>query len=97
MTRAASRNRETKETKIAISLEIDGEGKAHANTGLPFFDHMLEQLGKHGGLNLDVQCEGDLHIDAHHTVEDVGIALGECIKEALGDKAGVRRFEPLEA
>lgn len=92
MSRVASRNRETKETKIAITVEIDGEGKASANTGLPFFDHMLEQLGKHGGLNLTVECEGDLHIDAHHTVEDVGIALGECLKEALGDKAGVRRF-----
>ena len=92
MTRAASRNRETKETKIALSVDIDGEGNVGVETGLPFFDHMLSQLGKHSGLNLAIECVGDLEIDAHHTVEDVGIALGEAVKEALGDKAGVRRF-----
>ena len=92
MTRAAARNRETKETKIALSVDIDGEGNTAVETGLPFFDHMLSQLGKHSGMNLAIECVGDLEIDAHHTVEDVGIALGEAVKEALGEKAGVRRF-----
>jgi imidazoleglycerol-phosphate dehydratase len=92
MTRAATRSRETKETKIALSVDIDGDGNATADTGLPFFDHMLCQLGKHSGMNLSIECEGDLEIDAHHTVEDVGITLGEAVKEALGDKSGVRRF-----
>lgn len=92
MTRAASRNRETKETKIKLSVDIDGTGETAVSTGLPFYDHMLSQLGKHSGMNLTVECVGDLEIDAHHTVEDVGIALGEAVKEALGDKAGVRRF-----
>jgi imidazoleglycerol-phosphate dehydratase len=92
MTRAATRSRETKETKIALTVDIDGDGNATADTGLPFFDHMLCQLGKHSGMNLAIECEGDLEIDAHHTVEDVGITLGEAVKEALGDKAGVRRF-----
>ncbi len=92
MSRFASRNRETKETKISLAVEIDGTGEAGASTGLPFFDHMLSQLGKHSGMNLAIECVGDLEIDAHHTVEDVGIALGEAVREALGDKAGVRRF-----
>jgi len=92
MSRFAKRERTTKETKIALSVEIDGTGEVGVSTGLPFFDHMLSQLGKHSGLNLAIECEGDLEIDAHHTVEDVGIALGEAFKEALGDKAGVRRF-----
>ncbi len=92
MTRVATRNRETKETKIALTVDIDGAGDTGVSTGLPFFDHMLSQLGKHSGMNLAIECEGDLEIDAHHTVEDVGIALGEAVKEALGDKAGVRRF-----
>ena len=92
MTRVATRNRETKETKINLSVDIDGSGDATVSTGLPFFDHMLSQLGKHSGMNLAIECVGDLEIDAHHTVEDVGIALGEAVKEALGDKAGVRRF-----
>ncbi len=90
--RSARRDRSTKETTIELVLEIDGEGRASASTGIPFFDHMLEQLGKHGGFDLDVKAQGDLEVDLHHTVEDVGIALGECLKEALGDKAGVRRF-----
>jgi imidazoleglycerol-phosphate dehydratase len=90
--RQATRERDTKETRIALSLNVDGQGKASASTGIPFFDHMLEQLGKHGGFDLSVQAEGDLEVDLHHTVEDVGIALGEAFKEALGDKAGVRRF-----
>jgi len=92
MSRAASRHRETKETTIDLALEVDGTGDAHASTGIPFFDHMLEQLGKHGGFDLKIEASGDLDIDLHHTVEDVGIVLGESLKEALGDKAGVRRF-----
>jgi imidazoleglycerol-phosphate dehydratase len=92
MSRSARRDRATKETTIELVLEVDGEGRASASTGIPFFDHMLEQLGKHGGFDLDVRAQGDLEVDLHHTVEDVGIALGESLKEALGDKAGVRRF-----
>jgi imidazoleglycerol-phosphate dehydratase len=90
--RTARRDRETKETKVSLVLDIDGTGVASASTGIPFFDHMLEQLGKHGGFDLTVEAKGDLEVDLHHTVEDVGIALGECLAEALGDKAGVRRF-----
>jgi imidazoleglycerol-phosphate dehydratase len=92
MSRSAEKQRQTKETEISISLEIDGTGEATVSTGLPFFDHMINQLGRHGGWNLDVVATGDLEIDAHHTVEDVGILLGSCFGEALGDKAGVRRF-----
>lgn len=92
MQRAASRSRVTKETSIDISIEIDGSGETNISTGLPFFDHMLEQLGRHGGFDMVVQAKGDIEIDSHHTVEDVGIAIGECFREALGDKAGVRRF-----
>ncbi len=92
MPRAASRSRETKETKIEVSVDLDGGGTADVATGLPFFDHMLDQLGRHGGFDLTVHAVGDLEIDAHHTVEDVGITLGRCFKEALGDKAGIRRF-----
>ena len=92
MTRQATRTRDTAETKIAVTLVLEGTGRAGANTGLPFFDHMLAQLGKHAGFDLAIEAEGDLHVDAHHTVEDVAIALGECLREALGDKAGVRRF-----
>ena len=90
--RTARRERTTKETSITIELDVDGEGSTKVDTGLPFFDHMVAQLGKHAGFDLTVHSRGDLEIDAHHTVEDVGIALGECLKEALGDKAGVRRF-----
>jgi imidazoleglycerol-phosphate dehydratase len=90
--RTATRSRVTKETSIEIALDIDGRGQATVATGLPFFDHMLSQLGKHGGFDLTLTADGDLEVDAHHTVEDVGIALGECLREALGDKAGVRRF-----
>ena len=92
MSRSASRQRETKETTIDLTLEVDGSGDAHASTGIPFFDHMLEQLGKHGGFDLRIVASGDLDVDLHHTVEDVGIVLGTALKEALGDKAGVRRF-----
>jgi imidazoleglycerol-phosphate dehydratase len=90
--RIASRDRATKETTIAVSLDLDGSGRAEVSTGLPFFDHMVEQLGKHASFDLTVQAQGDLHIDAHHTVEDVGIVLGGCLADALGDKAGIRRF-----
>ncbi len=91
-TRTASRSRTTAETTIDIELAIDGTGAIEVATGLPFFDHMLSQLGRHGGMDLRVQATGDLEIDAHHTVEDTGILLGEVLREALGDKAGVRRF-----
>jgi len=90
--RTAKRCRVTKETSIEIEIDLDGTGQATVATGLPFFDHMLAQLGKHGGFDLTLSARGDLEVDAHHTVEDVGIALGECLHEALGDKAGVRRF-----
>ena len=93
MSRSASRQRTTKETSIEIDLDVDGPiGEVSASTGLPFFDHMLDQIGRHGGFDLRVVAKGDLEVDAHHTVEDVGILLGETFKEALGDKAGVRRF-----
>ena len=90
--RAASRSRSTAETEIRIELDLDGTGSAEVSTGLPFFDHMLSQLGRHGGFDLVVQAVGDLAVDAHHTVEDVGITLGDAFREAMGDKAGVRRF-----
>jgi len=92
MARTAKKQRETKETTVELSIEIDGRGDASASTGIPFFDHMLEQLGKHGGFDLEVRATGDLEVDLHHTVEDVGIVLGSAFSEALGDKAGVRRF-----
>jgi imidazoleglycerol-phosphate dehydratase len=92
MSRAATRSRSTAETSIDVALELDGSGRIEVDTGLPFFDHMLHQLGRHGGFDLTVKAKGDLEIDSHHTVEDTGILLGETFKEALGDKAGVRRF-----
>jgi imidazoleglycerol-phosphate dehydratase len=92
MSRAASRSRSTKETSIEVAIELDGSGAADVSTGIPFYDHMLDQLGRHGGFDLRVRAEGDLHIDTHHTVEDVAITLGEAFREALGDKAGIRRF-----
>jgi imidazoleglycerol-phosphate dehydratase len=90
--RRASATRATKETSIEAALAVDGSGQVDVSTGLPFFDHMLEQLGRHGNFDLSLKAAGDLHVDAHHTVEDVGIVLGGCLAEALGDKAGVRRF-----
>ena len=90
--RNGSKSRSTSETDIKIALDLDGAGEIDIATGLPFFDHMLTQLGRHGGFDLLVAAKGDLEIDAHHTVEDVGIVLGEVFREALGDKAGVRRF-----
>jgi len=92
----ASRNtfhdRKTNETGIEVQLNLDGTGKANIKTGLPFFDHMLEQIAKHGAIDLDIHCQGDLHIDEHHTIEDVGIALGESFAKALGDKRGIERY-----
>ena len=90
--RNATALRATKETSIEIALDVDGSGTTDVETGLPFFDHMVSQLGRHGGFDLTVHARGDLDVDAHHTVEDVGITLGEVLAEALGDKAGVRRF-----
>jgi len=93
MARAAAKERTTKETSISVELDLDGPtGTVEASTGLPFFDHMLDQIGRHGGFDLTVKADGDLHVDAHHTVEDVGILLGQTFAEALGDKSGVRRF-----
>jgi imidazoleglycerol-phosphate dehydratase len=90
--RRASVRRTTKETDVAVELRLDGSGAATADTGLPFFDHMLQQLGTHAGFDLTVSAKGDLEVDGHHTVEDVGLAIGQALTEALGDKAGVRRF-----
>ncbi len=92
MTRTASRTRTTKETSIEIAIDLDGSGTTDVSTGIPFYDHMLDQIGRHGGFDLEVKAIGDLDIDTHHTVEDVAITLGEVFAEALGDKAGVRRF-----
>jgi imidazoleglycerol-phosphate dehydratase len=92
MGRVATRHRATKETEIDVRLDLDGSGRADVSTGLPFFDHMLSQLGRHGGFDLELRATGDLEVDAHHTVEDTGIVLGAALAEALGDKAGVRRF-----
>jgi imidazoleglycerol-phosphate dehydratase len=94
--RLVERRRETKETTIEVSLDLDGSGQVSVSTGLPFFDHMVAQLGKHAGFDLVLRAEGDLEVDAHHTVEDSGILLGECLREALGDKAGVRRFASID-
>jgi len=90
--RMANVTRTTKETDVRVELALDGGGTATADTGLPFFDHMLQQLGTHAGWDLIVNAKGDLEVDGHHTVEDVGIALGQALAEALGDKAGIRRF-----
>ena len=92
MTRSATLRRETKETTVEVALAVDGRGDLDVSTGIPFLDHMLEQLGKHAGFDLRVHAQGDLDVDLHHTVEDVGIVLGNTLREALGDKAGVRRF-----
>jgi imidazoleglycerol-phosphate dehydratase len=90
--RRATVERATKEVKIRVELDLDGSGTAESETGLPFFDHMLKQLGTHARFDLSIRAEGDLEIDSHHTVEDVGIALGQALSQALGDKAGIRRF-----
>jgi imidazoleglycerol-phosphate dehydratase len=90
--RRAELQRETKETTVKVELTLDGTGEVATSTGIPFFDHMLQQLGKHAGFDLRVEATGDLEVDLHHTVEDVGIVLGNAVREALGDKKGVRRF-----
>lgn len=90
--RKAEVSRNTRETRIAVKLNLDGTGKAAIATGVPFLDHMLEQVARHGAFDLEVSAKGDLHIDAHHTVEDIGITLGQAFTKAIGDKEGVRRY-----
>jgi imidazoleglycerol-phosphate dehydratase len=92
MTRTANIDRKTSETRIRTSLELDGSGVADVATGVGFLDHMLTLLAKHAGVDLTVRADGDLHVDQHHTVEDVGICLGQALKQALGDKSGIRRY-----
>jgi len=90
--RTAEIKRKTNETNIVVSIDLDGTGKADIKTGVGFFDHMLEQLAKHSLIDMTIKTKGDLHIDAHHTVEDTGIAIGQALKDALGDKKGIRRY-----
>jgi len=92
MSRRSTIERTTNETSVRVELELDGSGTASADTGLPFFDHMLQQLGTHAGFDLTVVAKGDLEVDGHHTVEDAGLALGQALREALGDRRGIRRF-----
>ncbi len=90
--RTAAVNRETLETQITVSVNLDGEGRATLETGLPFLEHMLEQVARHGLIDIDIKASGDLHIDAHHTVEDIGITLGQAMDKAIADKRGIRRY-----
>ena len=90
--RSAKISRKTNETAIEVSVDLDGQGKSSISTGIGFFDHMLEQLAKHALIDLTIKADGDLHIDAHHTAEDTGITLGQALKEAIGDKKGIRRY-----
>ncbi len=90
--RTAEVSRNTAETKIVVKLNLDGTGASKLSTGIGFFDHMLDQIARHGLIDLDIQCQGDLHIDGHHTVEDVGITLGQAVAQAVGDKKGLRRY-----
>jgi len=90
--RIASVARDTLETQIQVSINLDGEGKSSFETGVPFLEHMLDQIARHGMIDLDIKASGDLHIDAHHTVEDIGIALGQCFAQAVGDKKGITRY-----
>ncbi len=90
--RTASIERNTLETQISVKLDLDGTGKANFNTGVPFLEHMLDQVARHGLFDLDIKAKGDLHIDAHHTVEDIGITLGQAMSAAIGDKKGIRRY-----
>jgi imidazoleglycerol-phosphate dehydratase len=92
MSRSARVHRQTKESEVLVELDLDGTGNASVETGVPFFDHMMTQLGKHGGFDLTVRTTGDLQVDAHHTVEDTSLAFGQALREALGDKVGIRRF-----
>ena len=91
-TRTAKADRKTAETQIALSVNVDGSGRASLATGIPFLDHMLEQVARHGMLDLDIHARGDLQVDAHHTVEDIGITLGQAVARAVGDKKGIRRY-----
>jgi imidazoleglycerol-phosphate dehydratase len=91
-TRAAKADRHTAETQIALSVNIDGSGRSDIATGVPFLDHMLDQVARHGMLDLEIRAKGDLHVDAHHTVEDIGITLGQAVARAVGDKKGIRRY-----
>ena len=91
-TRNAEVTRNTAETRITVRVDLDGSGKSNLRTGIGFFDHMLDQIARHGLIDLDVQADGDLHIDGHHTVEDVGIAFGQAVYKAVGDKKGIRRY-----
>lgn len=90
--RTAEVTRNTSETRIRVAINLDGTGQKNLNSGVPFLDHMLDQIARHGMIDLDVHCDGDLHIDDHHTVEDIGITLGQAVAKAIGDKAGVRRY-----
>ena len=90
--RTATVSRDTAETKITVTLNLDGTGQSKLATGIGFFDHMLDQIARHGLIDLDVQCKGDLHIDGHHTVEDVGICIGQAVRQAVGDKKGLPRY-----
>lgn len=90
--RRAYVERNTSETQISVSVNLDGTGKCQFDTGIPFLEHMMEQIGRHGLIDLDVSCKGDLHIDDHHSAEDIGITLGQAIAEAVGDKKGLRRY-----
>lgn len=90
--RTASVQRDTSETQIAVSLNLDGSGKTQFDTGVPFLEHMMDQIGRHGLIDLDVSCKGDLHIDDHHTTEDIGITIGQALSNAVGDKKGIRRY-----
>ena len=90
--RQATVKRETLETQIEVTLDLDGQGNAVFETGLPFLDHMLDQVARHGLLDISIRASGDLHIDAHHTVEDIGITLGQAMAQAVGDKRGIRRY-----
>ena len=90
--RTAQVTRNTKETQIFVSIDLDGKGDARLSSGIPFLDHMLDQVARHGMIDIELKAQGDLHIDAHHTVEDIGITLGQAVTKALGDKVGVRRY-----
>ena len=90
--RSANVNRDTLETQISVALNLDGSGKSNFDTGIPFLEHMLEQIARHGSFDLEIKANGDLHIDDHHTVEDIGITLGQAFKQALGDKKGIMRY-----
>ncbi len=90
--RKASVDRDTLETQISVSLDLDGKGKSQFNTGVPFLEHMMDQIARHGMIDLDIKCKGDTHIDDHHSVEDIGITLGQAVAQAVGDKRGIFRY-----